>query len=131
MMINYLDINNASLWTFVDYTTTSEVVKKGQPSRAQAIADEVSQWSTTNRVQLNSDKCKELRISFSRNQREFSPVMVDNKSLEVVHSAKLLGLTISSCNLNWNAHISEIVKKASKRIYFLVQLKRALEVEIV
>ena len=60
IMINDLDINNASLWKFVDDTTTSEVVNKGQPSRAQAIADEVSQWSTTNRVQLNSDKCKEL-----------------------------------------------------------------------
>ena len=78
IMINDLDINNASLWKFVDDTTTSEVVNKGQPSRAQAIADEVSQWSTTNRVQLNSDKCKELRISFFRNQREFRPVMVDN-----------------------------------------------------
>ena len=34
IMINDLDINNASLWKFVDDTTTSEVVNKGQPSRA-------------------------------------------------------------------------------------------------
>ena len=25
----------------------------------------------------------------------------------------------------WNIHINEILKKASKRLYFLVQLKRA------
>ena len=34
------------------------------------------------------------------------------------------GLTISD-NLTWNAHVSEIIKKASKKLYYLVQLKRA------
>ena len=36
----------------------------------------------------------------------------------------VLGLTISN-DLTWNAHITEIIKKASKRLYFLIQLKRA------
>ena len=45
----------------VDNTTTSEVVAKGGASNAQHIADCVSQWSLDNRVQLNSEKCKELR----------------------------------------------------------------------
>ena len=42
----------------------------------------------------------------------------------LVTSAKLLGLTISS-NLMWNEHISDVIKKASKCLYFLVQLKRS------
>ena len=50
------------------------------------------------------------------------PIVVDGKELERVTSAKLLGLTISS-NLTWNEHISDVIKKASKRLYFLVQLK--------
>ena len=75
-------------------------------------------------MKLNSDKCKELRISFARNQTEFSPVIVNAKGLEVVQHAKLLGVTISS-DLSWNEHISNIVKKTSKRLYFLVQLKCA------
>ena len=41
-----------------------------------------------------------------------------------MNSAKLLGVTISN-NLTWNEHINEIIKKASKRLYFLSQLKRA------
>ena len=52
------------------------------------------------------------------------PIVVDGKELERVTSAKLLGLTISS-NLTWNEHISDVIKKASKRLYFLVQLKRS------
>ena len=35
-----------------------------------------------------------------------------------------MGVTITS-DLSWNEHINETVKKASKRLYFLVQLERA------
>ena len=41
-----------------------------------------------------------------------------------IKDAKLLGVTISG-DLTWNAHITEVTKKAAKRLYFLVQLKRA------
>ena len=42
----------------------------------------------------------------------------------MVENVKLLGLNISS-DLTWNIHINETIKKASMRLYFLVQLKRA------
>ena len=74
---------------------------------------------------LNSDKCKELKISFARTQPEFQPILVNGQELEVVKSTKRLGITVTS-NLSWNEHVDDIVKKASKRLYFLVQLKRAL-----
>ena len=75
------------------------------------------------RIESNSI-AKELRISFVKNEPQFAPIVVDGKELERVTSAKLLGLTISS-NLTWNEHISDVIKKASKRLYFLVQLKRS------
>ena len=55
---------------------------------------------------------------------EFTPITIQNQSIEFVTDAKLLGLNISN-NLTWNKHITELVKKASKRIYFFIQLKRA------
>ena len=39
----------------------------------------------------------------------------------IIITAKLLGLTVSA-NLTWNAHIEEVVRKANKRLYVLVQL---------
>ena len=42
----------------------------------------------------------------------------------IIITTKLLGLTVSA-NLTWNAHIEEVVRKANKRFYVLVQLKRA------
>ena len=78
------------------------------------------EWSRLNRFQLNTDKCKELRISFAKNKPDLPPLMACGNALEVVDSAKLLGVTITS-NLTWNLHVAEVIKKTSKRIYFLLQ----------
>ena len=84
----------------------------------------VEDWSRVNKFQLNSDKCKELRTSFSKNKVDLPVIVADGHNLEVVDHAKLLGVTITS-NLSWNMHVPKIVKKASKRMYFLRQLNRA------
>ena len=108
----------------MDDTTASEVIPIGGESHAQAIADRVIQWSQENRVHLNSAKCKELRIAFSKEPAAFDPVVIEGKKIEVVSSVKLLGLKLAS-DLTWNDHITEVVKKAIKSLYFLIQLKRA------
>ena len=105
-LINDLNLShnlNVQLWKYVDATTISQVVVKGSDNNAQQLADRVAQWSSDNRVKLNSDKCKELRISFARNQQGFQPILVNGQELEVVQSTKLLGVTVSS-NLSWNEH---------------------------
>ena len=84
----------------------------------------VIHWSTVNRVKLNGEKCKEQRISFSKDQPVFDPIVLNGQPLEVVNSAKLLGVKLTN-NLSWNEHINDTIKKASKRFYFLIQLKRA------
>ena len=126
VLINDLAIDNgiAHIWKYVDDTTASEVVIKGRASNAQRIADNVAKWSSDNRVKLNSDKCKELRIWFAKEESHFADIVINNEELGLVNSAKLLGVTISN-NLTWNEHFNEIIKKASKRLYFLSQLKRA------
>lgn len=82
------------------------------------------EWSSKNRVQLNNDKCKELRITFSKQKQEFPTIIVNGKGVETVKSAKLFWVTISD-DLSWNEHVSEAINKASKRLYVLVQPKRA------
>ena len=69
-------------------------------------------------------KCKELRITFSKSDPILDPIVVNNQPLEIVKSAKLLGMNISSY-LKWNIHITEIMKKCAPRFYFVRQLKRA------
>ena len=45
-------------------------------------------------------------------------------TIERVTSFKLLGVYIDS-SLSWTTHINNITKKATRRLYFLKQLKRA------
>ena len=110
IMINDLASCDALLWKYVDDTTVSEAVPKEQASNVQKIVDRVEDWSRVNKFQLNSDKCKELRLSFAKNKVDLPPVVVDGHNLEVVDHAKLLGVATTS-NLSWNMHLSEIVKK--------------------
>ena len=75
-------------------------------------------------MKLHEAKCKELPISFSKVPRDFNPIYINDKCVKVVESCKLLGMIINN-KLTWNLHIDELFKKVSKRIYYLIQLKRA------
>ncbi|PFX12666.1 putative RNA-directed DNA polymerase from transposon BS [Stylophora pistillata] len=126
LMINDLLTPSASfgMWKYVDDTTLSKKVPNGQQSRAQEAVDHVSNWSVDNLFQLNLEKTKELAISFCRFPELFDPVIIDGTQIQATTSNELLGLTINN-TLTWNDHVDGLVKKAARKIHFLVQLKRA------
>ena len=95
------------MWKYVDDTIISDVVNKGQESCIQQVVDDLARQARNAGFQLNDRKCKELRISFARNEPEFDPICVNCQTLETVNSVKLLGLDISS-DLKWNIHVSEL-----------------------
>ena len=123
-MINDLKIQHVGSWKFVDDTTISEVVQIGTNSQVQEAVTSVEKWSTENKFQLNARKCKELIIDFKHSKHVFEPLTVNGNLLSVVKHAKILGLNLSS-ELQWNVHIGEIIRKANKRMYFLILLKRS------
>ena len=125
LMINDLTVPSIfDMWKYVDDTTVSENIPKGQQSKSQEAVDAIYDWSKENLFQLNSEKTKELVISFSRDSPQFPGVCIDGTPIKTIQSTKLLGLTIND-TLTWNDHIEELVKKASNKLYFLIQLKRA------
>ena len=96
-----------------------EIVPCGISSEIQKAADKVVDWSKDQRMHLNEDKCKEIRIDFKRNKHSFDPVVINGKDLSVVENAKILGVTISN-DLKWNDHVEQAIKKANSRLYFLM-----------
>jgi hypothetical protein len=52
------------------------------------------------------------------------PLYSESGYIERVASVKLLGVHLDA-NLSWSSHIEAIVSKATQRLYFLKQLKRA------
>ena len=106
LMINDLVTPSAlfGMSKYVDDTTLSEKVPKGQQSRAQEAVDLVSNWSAENLFQLNLEKTKELTISLCRSLEHFDPVTVDGTQIQATTSSKLLGLIINNA-LTWNDHV--------------------------
>ena len=66
----------------------------------QLFVDELVRQSEADGFQLNESKCKELRISFSRSGSSVDHITINDKQIEVVSSAKLLGVVVSD-NLRW------------------------------
>ena len=131
-IINDLCISKSptsNLWKFADDTSVSEVIPRDGASSLSDKVEEVHKWSNKNKFQLNSGKCIELRINFTRHPFAEEPLDINGKSFEIVESTKVLGMLVTK-DLKWNKHVGNIVEKASKRLYLLKQLKRA-EVETI
>ena len=125
IMINDLTVSGVdALWKYVDDTTLSESLAKNDPSLLQHYVDDFVTKSQSDGLQLKESKCKEFRVDFSKPCRSLQPILINNKSIDVVPSVKLLGLTISE-DLKWNQHVMDICKNVWSRLYFLRQLKRA------
>ena len=123
-MMNDLRLPQVQTWKYVDDTTVAEIVPRNALGDAQTAVKVVEDWSKAQKMQLNADKCKVMVIDYKRQKHHFTPLLVDGKVLETVESARILGVTIS-CNLKWNNHVNDVIKRANKRLYFFVLLKRA------
>ena len=123
IMINDLSVANTNIWKYVDETTLAERVEKNGTSSMQSRVDEFVTKSRADGFQLNESKCKELRISFTKSESILEPNTINNTNIEIVPSAKLLGVMISN-DLKWNVHVEMICKKVAMRLYFPRQLKR-------
>ena len=124
LMINDLHTPGFEAWKYLDDTLLAEMVPRGGQSAMQVAVTAVEQWSITNKLQLNPNKCKELLIDFKRTQHQFHEITVNSKELKRVNSVKVLGVTIAS-TLPSNCHISDVLKKANKRMFLLILLARA------
>lgn len=125
VMIDDLNIPSAEdVIKYVDDTTFYEIVSRKSPSIAQTSINEICTWSTENKFLLHPKKSKELRISFARTQTTRNNVTINGNEIKPVTSVKILGVTLQN-DLKWNSHITEIISKAAKRLYFITQLKRA------
>ena len=110
---------------YVDDTSIWESTNiSGSTSKLQQAADQVITWSAANRMQLNTDKTKEMTIYFGRKPLTFQNVSIEGEPIESVTTCKLLGVLIND-KLTWDEHINYITSKANKRLYFLRMLRRA------
>ena len=112
LMINDLNANGVDLWKFVDDTTITEEVPKGDTSKMQLATNKIQDQSINLKFTLNKNKCKEMRVCFAKLERpDILPVVINNKEIELTFSAKILGLIVGS-DLKWNdqSNFEEIIQ---------------------
>ena len=123
IVIDDLDVDDVDVLKFMDDTTVTEVVGKASDSKMQRHLHQVELWSRENYMILNPRKTKEICINFRHTPNPPLLKTSDDHEIERVASSKHLGVTVQ-CNLKWSDHIDELVTKASKRINFLLAIKR-------
>ena len=72
---------------------------------------------------LNENKTKLIQFTHKCKRPTTISLKVNNTIIENVNQFKLLGLHITN-NIKWDNHVTSIIKKCSKRIYFIIIAKR-------
>ena len=86
----------------------------------------LNNWSKTNKLSLNTKKIIFMIFHRSRKKENVSnKVVIDNKELTKVESAKYLGVIIDR-KLNWIDHITYVKNKISKGIGIMYKARQFL-----
>ena len=85
----------------------------------------LSDWSSINGLNINTDKTNEMLIYFGNKcLTDVVPgLLINASSIAKVETFKLLGIVVSA-DLSWHAHVAFVVSKACKRLFVLYQLLR-------
>ena len=107
----------APIYQYVDDSTLFEVCHEGDTTQIQESVDMVDIWTNQNDMKLNSEKCNEIIIDFSKKYSLTSGIQSVTIGEQVLER--------DEHNLTWSNIVDTIVSKAGKRVYMLYQLKRA------
>ncbi len=118
-------INAPLRWKYVDDLTLGEIVcsKSNNGSHLQKDLDQLGAWCLNNDMLPKPEKCHIMHICNLKNRPDFANFTLNNKKINITDNMKLLGVTLQH-NLNWDVQVSQMISKASKRIYMLYVLKR-------
>jgi len=85
----------------------------------------ISYWIHANKLSLNVDKTKFILFKTKQKQVFTSQVMMNNKTIEQIHTIKFLGVVISS-DLSWDHHTRYISTKVSKGVGIMCKVRHNL-----
>ncbi|CAH1245962.1 RET [Branchiostoma lanceolatum] len=117
------DNMKAQSWAFVDDLNLVEARLISHPVKLQDDLNTLSTWTETNKMKLNPGKCKVMQVCFVRNPPPPPILTINGHELEVVSTAKCLGVTFQS-DLKWNVQVMEMTKKGKQRLYLLCRLRQ-------
>jgi len=117
--INDLPLHvNSNIKLFADDSYLYRTIKSLEDTLIlQRDLDALSKWEIDWSMEFHPEKCKFLRIT-NKNKPVVSEYQIHGKTLELVDSAKYLGVNIHK-KLSWKPHVNSICHKANQKRAFL------------
>jgi len=111
---------------FVDDTTAFSVSNDPHNCLLQKAADHLVSWTNVNGMVINTSKTQEMVVYFGKQlcADDIPLIYINGRHIKKVVSFKLLSVVINS-DLTWDAHVSYILSKTSKRFYCILNLCKA------
>lgn len=114
---------NSLMVKYADDICLLHFVRLDADDRLQDEINGMISWSSEHGLAINPQKTKLL--SFQTKKTLTTPkVFIGSAEVEIVSSAKLLGVLLSS-DFSWKAHVTASLRKARKRLFFLHRLRQA------
>ena len=92
--------NSTFCWKYVDDLNLIECRSSQDQSQMQQSIDSLVQWSATNNMKLNPQKCNSMEITFSRSPQPPQALEINSHPLTQSQTVKLLGVHIQQ-DLKW------------------------------
>ena len=102
--------NATSLETYVDdnYLIATKGDNKDLKEAVQKTMDKISDYTNTNRLQLNSDKSQIMIVTKDRKLRENFNIVLENKTVRHQRKVRILGNVIDE-DLSWDKQMTSIL----------------------
>ncbi|MEL7309610.1 MAG: reverse transcriptase domain-containing protein, partial [Pseudomonadota bacterium] len=114
---------NTMFFKYADDLTVLHFMRSSSEDQLQDEIDGIEEWTTKHSLKINFSKTSVMDIVTKRSVN-CRPVSLSGSSLDIVPYIKILGCYFSE-DLKWNVFIDQTVKRASKRIYLILCLKRS------
>ncbi|MCG8035005.1 MAG: reverse transcriptase family protein, partial [Candidatus Thiodiazotropha taylori] len=112
-------VNHSDPRLFADDCLLFRLVRTEDDARKlQEDLDALEEWETKWQMKFHPEKCQVIRINLNKRFESQSSYSLHGHKLEVVDSAKYLGVHLSN-DLTWHKHVDATVAKASKTLGFL------------
>ena len=109
---------------YADDCSQYELVYADSTSHMQDVMTHLEGWAEHNKMELNAKKIKDMWISFRKSCPAPKHIRIGGKMLDRVKEFKLLGVSVQN-DLKWDVHVSDIVTRANKRMYYLRVCRKA------
>ena len=101
-------------------------MRGGVENSLQNGLDNVKEWCNENKMIIHPQKTKSMVVT-TRQKQQINPLILNlrygSTEIEQTSSHTVLGVQIDS-NMSWNTHVNNLIKRLSKNVFLLSQLKK-------